>query len=201
VVGRCDAVEMSWDPNTPLPADLPLPVNDGACDHLRGMELPAVELPAVELPATSGRVVNLAELQEPTVIFFYPRNGQPGDTIPAEWDAIPGARGCTPHSCAFRDLHEEFRALGFQVFGASTQDSGYQRELVERMHIPFEILSDAEFRLVDGMRLPTFEFNGQRLVKRMAWVIEGGRIVKVFYPVFPPDKNADEVLGWLRKRA
>jgi peroxiredoxin len=178
-----------------LPASLPVPVDDGACDHLPGRVLPPISL-----QTTAGRLVNLAELTAPTVIFFYPRNAQPHETIPEEWNLIPGARGCTPHSCGFRDLHQEFKALGFQVFGASTQDTDYQKELVNRVHLPFEILSDAHFELVNALQLPTFEYHGLRLIKRMAWVVEGGKIIKVFYPVFPPDKNADEVLNWLKAR-
>jgi peroxiredoxin len=178
-----------------LPLTLPKPEDDGACTHLSGSALPPISL-----PSTGGRLVNLAELTAPTVIFFYPRNAQPHEAMPEEWNVIPGARGCTPHSCGFRDLHREFQALGFQVFGASTQDTEYQKELVQRVHLPFEILSDAEFKLVNALRLPTFEFRGLRLVKRMAWIIEGGKIAKVFYPVFPPDKNADEVLVWLKAR-
>lgn len=178
-----------------LPVSLPKPEDDGACDHLPGRALPPISL-----TSTAGRLVNLAELTAPTVIFFYPRNAQPHETIPEEWNLIPGARGCTPHSRGFRDLHQEFQALGFQVFGASTQDTEYQKELVHRVHLPFEILSDADFKLVNALKLPTFEYHGLRLVKRMAWVIEGGKINKVFYPVFPPDKNADEVLTWLKAR-
>lgn len=182
-------------PLTDLPTSLPVPQEDGACHHL-----PGSALPHISLPSTGGRMVDLDNLTAPTVIFFYPRNAQPGEEIPEAWNVIPGARGCTPHSCGFRDLHQEFKALGFQVFGASTQGTEYQKELVQRVHLPFEILSDAEFKLVDALRLPTFEYNGLRLVKRMAWIIESGKITKVFYPVFPPDKNADEVLAWLKSR-
>jgi peroxiredoxin len=145
-------------------------------------------------------MINLAELNVPTVLFFYPRNAQPHEPVPEEWNMIPGARGCTPHSCGFRDLHQEFNMLGFQIFGVSTQDTDYQKELVNRVHLPFEVLSDAKLELVNALRLPTFEYRGLRLLKRMAWVIEDGKIAKVFYPVFPPDKNADEVLNWLKAR-
>ena len=145
-------------------------------------------------------MVNLAELNIPTVLFFYPRNAQPHEPIPEEWNVIPGARGCTPHSCGFRDLHHEFKVLGFQIFGVSTQDTDYQKELVNRVHLPFEVLSDAKLELVKALQLPTFEYHGRQLIKRMAWVVESGRITRVFYPVFPPDKNADEVLSWLKAR-
>ena len=178
-----------------LPASLPVPEDDGACSHLPGRALPPITL-----PSTAGRMVNLAELKVPTVLFFYPRNAQPHESIPEAWNMIPGARGCTPHSCGFRDLHGEFKLLGFQIFGVSTQDTDYQKELVNRVHLPFEVLSDAKIELVNALQLPTFEYRGLRLLKRMAWVVEDGKITKVFYPVFPPDKNADEVLNWLKAR-
>lgn len=177
-----------------LPKDLPVPQDDGACNHL-----PGKDLPALSLESTAGRSVRLNEQsQSRTVFFFYPRTGRPGAAIPAEWDRIPGARGCTPHSCAYRDLHAEFRTLGAAVFGVSSQDTEYQRELVQRTNLPYEILSDRDFRLTDALRLPTFVFEGVRLIKRLAFVAERGRIVKVFYPVFPPDRNAETVLSWLK---
>lgn len=178
-----------------LPADLPVPQDDGACDHL-----PGKDLPSLALEATSGRTVNLAEeSQARAVFFFYPRTGRPGVSIPAEWDRVPGARGCTPHSCGYRDLFAEFKALGVGVFGVSSQDSEYQREFAGRTKLPYEILSDREFRLTEALRLPTFVFEGVRLIKRLAIVAERSRIAKVFYPVFPPDRNAETVLAWLKK--
>ena len=140
------------------------------------------------------------------VLFFYPRTGEKGRSAGPEWDLIPGARGCTPQSCGFRDLHREFGALGVAVAGVSTQTSEYQREFVERNHVPFDLLSDADLRLTRALRLPTFEFpvpggGPTTLIKRMAWYCEGGRIAHVWYPVFPPDKNAETVLAWLRQRA
>ena len=185
-----------------LPANLPVPVDDGAADHLRG-----AVVPSLVLAATSGRVVHLAELaRQRAVLFFYPRTGQAGQSAGRDWDLIPGARGCTPQSCGFRDLHAEFRALGVQVAGVSTQTTAYQREFVERNHVPFDLLSDVELRLTHALKLPTFEFpvpgiGSSTLIKRMAWYLEGGRIAHVWYPVFPPDKNAEVVLGWLRGRA
>jgi peroxiredoxin len=137
--------------------------------------------------------------QSRTVFFFYPRTGRPGVKVPAEWDQIAGARGCTPHSCAYRDHYAEFQALQTAVFGVSSQDSDYQREFVRRANLPYEVLSDLEFKLTDALRLPTFVFEGLRLIKRLALVAEKGRIAKVFYPVFPPDKNAETVLAWLRQ--
>jgi len=178
-----------------LPADLPVPQNDGACDHLEGSPLPIIDL-----RATSGRTVNLARLtQERAVLFFYPRTGRPDEPAPVGWDEIAGARGCTPQSCGYRDHYAEFKELGIRVFGVSTQTTEFQQELVGRIKLPFEVLSDWEYKLTKAMELPTFEFEGQRLLKRMAWVCDGGKITKVFYPVFPPDRNAETVLEWLRK--
>jgi peroxiredoxin len=182
-----------------LPPGLPVPVDDGAADHLRG-----AVVPALALPATSGPLIDLSVLsKQPTVLFFYPRTGGRGQSAGPEWDLIPGARGCTPQTCAFRDLHGEFKALGVAVAGVSTQTTDYQREFVERNHVPFDLLSDAELRLTQSLRLPTFEFpvplgESTTLIKRMAWYLDGGRIAHLWYPVFPPDRNAETVLAWLR---
>ena len=146
------------------------------------------------------RLFNLKEeFQNPTVLFMYPRAGSPlaPNTNSELWDTIPGARGCTPQSCGFRDLVHEFKKIGFKIYGLSIQSPTIQKEFVERNHIPFPILSDFQYTLTNLLKLPTFEFEGERLIKRMALVIDGGKIQKVFYPVFPPDKNADEVLNWL----
>lgn len=181
---------------TDLPSDLPVPVDDGACDHL-----PGTAMPAITLPSTAGRMVDLSALPPGRmVIYAYPRTGEPGKPVPEGWDAIPGARGCTPQSCAFRDHHAELAALGAGVFGLSTQTTEYQRELVERLRLPFEVLSDSDFRLTDDLRLPTFEAAGMRLLKRLTLIVKDGRIEHVFYPVFPPDRSAVEVLAWLRGR-
>jgi peroxiredoxin len=177
-----------------LPTDLPRPVDDGAADHLTGLAVPDLAL-----SATDGAAVNLAKLRGRTVVYAYPRTGEPGKPLIEGWDAIPGARGCTPQSCAFRDHFAELKQLGVaQLFGLSTQDTAYQREAAERLHLPFAILSDAELDLTRALRLPTFSAGGMTLLKRLTLVIDDGRIVKVFYPVFPPDKNADEVVAWLR---
>ena len=180
----------------PLPANLPRPVDDGAADHLRGMFLPRLAL-----PSTAGLMVDLSDPASlATVVFCYPMTGVPGKALPEGWDMIPGARGCTPQTCAFRDLHREFVDLGARVFGLSTQTTEYQREMVTRLHVPFEILSDAQFMLCDALRLPTLEVDGRRLLKRLTLVVEHGQIKHVFYPVFPPDENANEALRWLRSR-
>jgi peroxiredoxin len=163
-------------------------------------------VPSVRLVSTAGRVVDLAEVaHRPAVFFFYPRTGEPGKAAGPTWDAIPGARGCTPQSCGFRDRHREFTRLGVAVFGISTQETRYQGEFVERNHVPFELLSDRDRLLARALRLPTFEYPVERggpttLIKRMAWYVERGRIEKIWYPVFPPDRNAETVLAWLHAR-
>jgi peroxiredoxin len=180
-----------------LPPDIPAPQDDGAARHLAGMKLPDIAL-----PATSGFDVNLSKLTGRTVLYVYPRTGVPGVDLPPGWNEIPGARGCTPQSCGFRDHFAELKGLGVaQLYGLSTQDSDYQREAAERLHLPFAILSDAGLRLTRAMDLPTFTTSGMILLKRMALIIDDGTIAKVFYPVFPPDKNAEEVAAWLRSRA
>jgi len=177
-----------------LPQDLPAPVDDGACDHLPGMALPNVAL-----PATNGDLVNVARsaAAKRTVFFFYPRSGRPDQEPPAGWNQIPGARGCTPQSCAYRDHFAEFVALGVQVFGVSAQNTEYQQEFAARTNLPYPLLSDANFRLTSALRLPTFEVEGMRLIKRLTLVTSHGRIEKVIYPVFPPDCNAEDVLAYL----
>lgn len=177
----------------PLPPDLPVPVNDGAARHLTGMLMPDVEL-----LSTAGRMLNLSNLNSPrTIIYCYPMTGVPGQPLPEGWDAIPGARGCTPQTAGFRDHYSEFSALGVAVFGCSTQTSEYQRQMADRLHLPFEVLSDSHWKFGDALRLPAFEVNGARLMKRLTLVVHANRIEHVFYPVFPPDESASEVLKWL----
>lgn len=178
-----------------LPQDLPVPKDDGGANHLSGMRMPHVAL-----LSTSGRRVDVAGLETGrTVLYVYPRTGRPDRAVPKAWDAIPGARGCTPESCGFRDHHSELSALGAAVFGVSTQDSDYQREAVQRLRLPFELLSDSSFALADAMRLPTFEFDGERLLKRLTMIVRDGRVERIFYPVFPPDGHAEEVVAWIRQ--
>ena len=176
-----------------LPKDLPVPQDDGACDHLTGMSLPSITL-----HSTRGRAVDLAKLKGTTVVYIYPRTGRPGQDLPTGWNAIPGARGCTPQSCAFRDHYQELKELGVaELYGLSTQDTPYQQEAVERLHLPFEILSDEKLEFARALKLPTFEVDGMRLIKRITLIARDGKIVKVFYPVFPSDLNAGEVMRWL----
>jgi peroxiredoxin len=177
-----------------LPADLPVPQDDGAALHLAGLKLPSVPL-----AATDGSTVDLSKLAGRTVVYIYPRTGVPGQPPADGWDAIPGARGCTPQSCSFRDHFAELKRLGAaRLYGLSTQDTEYQSEAVERLKLPFPILSDRNLALARAIRLPTFTVAGMILLKRMALVIDAGVIAKVFYPVFPPDKSAEEVIAWLR---
>jgi peroxiredoxin len=175
---------------------IPAPQDDGGTRHLQGMQLPDVTL-----PATDGSQVNLAKIPGRIVVFAYPRTGEPGKiALVDDWDMIPGARGCTPQTCAFRDLHKLLTEAGAaRVFGLSTQDSAYQREAAERLHLPFPLLSDERLALINALRLPTMQVAGLTLIKRLAMVIDDGRITKVFYPVFPPDRNAGDVLAWLRQ--
>lgn len=176
-----------------LPKDLPVPVDDGTCNHLTNLQLPSIPL-----RVTDGSAVDLAQLSGLTVVYCYPRTGEPDQAVPEGWDQIPGARGCTPQSCAFRDHYQELRQAGAaHVFGLSTQTTAYQQEVVERLHLPFALLSDEELAFTHALRLPTFEFAGMTLIKRLTLIVTNGKISKVFYPVFPPQQNAAEVLAWL----
>jgi peroxiredoxin len=175
-----------------LPPNLPVPEDDGAAAHLVGYTVPAIPL-----QATDGEHVDLSALSGRTVVYAYPRTGLPYVDVPEGWNEIPGARGCTPQSCAFRDHHAELSALGARVFGLSTQDTDYQQEAVERLHLPFPLLSDVDLALTEGLRLPTFIFDEDILLKRITLILRDGVIEHVFYPVFPPDQNAEEVVSWL----
>ena len=180
-----------------LPKDLPVPQDDGACAHLEGMRLPAIPL-----MSTRGERVDLSTRGGRTVVYCYPRTGRPDEPSPAGWNEIPGARGCTPQSCAFRDHYAELRALGIDaVFGLSTQDTAYQTEAVQRLHLPFDLLSDEKLAFAQALKLPTFEVEGMTLIKRLTIVIHAGSIEHVFYPVFPPDANAPAVIHWLVERS
>ena len=178
-----------------LPEGLPVPEDDGACDHLAGLAIPGLTLPSSAGP------VNLAELaRERLVLYVYPRTGRPGRPLLPGWDEIPGARGCTPQSCAFRDHAAELAELGARVAGLSAQSLDDQVEFAERNRMPFPVVSDERLELAEALRLPTFETDGATLYKRVTLVAERGRIAKIFYPVFPPDRNAADVVAWLRTR-
>jgi peroxiredoxin len=158
-------------------------------------------MPCISLSDTSGQSIDVASFSGLTIIFCYPRTGAPGETITDDWNAIPGARGCTPQACSFRDELAELRKLGVQnVFGVSTQDTPYQAEAKARLHLPYELLSDEELTLVKVLGLPTFEWHGKRLIKRCALAVQDAKIIHVWYPVFPPDSNAKEVAKWLASR-
>src|SRR5215217_854185 len=181
-------------PLTELPANLPRPKDDGGARHLKGMPIPDLEL-----PSTSNRRVNLSKVVSPRIVLYaYPMTGRPDRKLPEGWDDIPGARGCTPETCGFRDHHKDLAKLHAEVFGISTQDMAYQQEMVKRLEVPFEVLSDEHFALTRALKLPTFTVEGMTLLKRLTLVITNRRIDKVFYPVFPPDKHAEEVIAWLK---
>jgi peroxiredoxin len=181
-------LEVDW-------SKIPSPVDDGAARHLVGMMMPSIGL-----VATDDSSVTLASLPGRTVVFAYPRTGEPGKiALVEDWDMIPGARGCTPQTCAFRDLFAELKAAGAaHVFGLSTQSNEYQAEMASRLHLPFPVLSDEKLALTRALNLPTMDVAGLTLIKRLALIVDDGRIAHVFYPVFPPDRNAGDVLMWLK---
>ena len=183
-----DLLKVDW-------SAIPAPDDDGAAAHL-----PGAVIPSVVLPATDGGSVTLSSLPGRTVLFIYPRTGVPGQiSLVDDWDMIPGARGCTPQTCSFRDLFAELKAAGASaVFGLSTQSTAYQTEMATRLHLPFAVLSDESLELTHALNLPTMQVAGMTLLKRMALIIDDGRISHVFYPVFPPDRNAGDVLEWLK---
>lgn len=183
---------MAHDPMT-LPDDLPVPVDDGAADHLAG-----ALLPSCPLPATDGSAVDLAAIPRRTVVYAFPRTGAPGVDPPEGWDTIPGARGCTPQACAYRDHSTELDALGANLFGVSTQTTADQRETVDRLHLPYSLLSDDDLALATTWDLPTFEVGGDVLLRRLTLVLRDGVVEHVRYPVFPPDADAAAVIDWLR---
>jgi peroxiredoxin len=182
-------LEVDW-------SKIPAPKDDGGARHLAGLAVPDIAL-----QATDGTLVSIAKIPGRVVVFAYPRTGVPGQvSLVDDWDMIPGARGCTPQTCGFRDLHKVLIGAGAaRVFGLSTQDTAYQREAAERLHLPFPLLSDAKLALTQALRLPTMQVAGLTLIRRLAMVVDDGRIGKVFYPVFPPDRNAGEVLAWLEQ--
>ncbi|PPC85514.1 MAG: peroxiredoxin [Methylotenera sp.] len=178
-----------------LPSDLPAPIDDGAANHLAGLFLPDIQL-----SATNGEFIQLNKLLGRYVIYIYPMTGQPNVALPKGWDSIPGARGCTPQSCSFRDHAIELAILNTKIFGLSSQTTEYQLETKNRLHLPFELLSDASLELKKSLKLPTFYVNSLELYKRLTMIVENNRIIKTFYPVFPPDKNVDDVIEWLKNQ-
>ncbi|HEY0220302.1 MAG TPA: peroxiredoxin [Afipia sp.] len=184
-------------PNLHAPdwSKIPAPDDDGAALHLKG-----AKIPPIALPATDGSAIMLSSIPGRIVLFAYPRTGEPGKIgLVEDWDEIPGARGCTPQTCSFRDLIGDLKAAGAsRVFGLSTQDTDYQREMTERLHVPFPVLSDGELKLTTALNLPSMDVAGLTMIKRLALVIDDATITHVFYPVFPPDRNAGDVLAWLK---
>ena len=175
-----------------IPANLPVPVDDGLVDHLVGMKLPSLSL-----VATNGTKINLSQVQGRFVLYCYPRTGTPNTSLPEGWDQIPGARGCTPQSCAYRDHYQELKALGAEVFGLSVQTTEYQIEMVNRLHLPFPVLSDERFEFQRALNLPTFEVAGMTLLKRLTLIVTDGLVVAVHYPVFPSDTDPTWVMNKL----
>lgn len=178
---------------TTLPAGLPIPVDDGLAAHLQGLLLPSLEF-----ESTSGKKINLSTIQGRLVIYIYPLTGQPNVALPAGWDEIPGARGCTPQSCDFSHHHQQLQSLNATVFGLSSQTTDYQAELKSRLHLSFDLLSDNNFQLKQALNLPTFKVGDLLLYKRLTLIAEAQVIQKVFYPVFPPDQHAAQVIDWLK---
>lgn len=176
--------------------NLAVPIDDGAADHL-----PGITLPHLTLSTTNGHPVDIGAVGGLLVLYIYPMTGRPEVPLPDEWDVIPGARGCTPQSCSFRDHYAELQALNSEVYGLSTQTTDYQLEARQRLHLPFELLSDSALQLKSVLKIPTFTAAGMELYKRLTLIARDGHIEKVFYPVFPPERNADEVLSWLRDKA
>lgn len=180
---------------TELPANLPRPKDDGGARHLKG-----IALPDLALPSTRNRQVNLSKLTAPRIVIYcYPMTGRPDKALPAGWDDIPGARGCTPETCGFRDHHKDLATLGADVYGVSTQSTEYQQEMVKRLEVPFEVLSDEHFAFTNALQLPTFAVEGMTLLKRLTLVARRGAIEHVFYPIFPPDTHAEDVIAWLKR--
>ncbi len=178
-----------------LPDDLPVPVDDGACDHLEGMSFHSLLI-----KTTSDRSVDLSKIKGTVVVFFYPMIGNPDSPPMPDWNEIPGARGCTPQTCSYRDNYDQLSELGVTVYGASSQVIKDQKESADRLGLPFELLNDSEFKLTESLKLPTFEYLGEKMIKRLTLVTVDGMIRKVFYPVFPPDQNVDQVIAWLNKQ-
>jgi peroxiredoxin len=180
---------------TQLPANLPVPLDDGATNHLKGEKLPTISL-----LSTQGRSIAMGGVSGRLVIYCFPMTGQPGVPLPEGWDEIPGARGCTPQSCSFRDHYQELQALGAEVIGLSVQSTEYQREMAERLHLPFPVVSDIDYQFQTALNLPTFTVAGMRLLKRVTLVANSGVIEAVHYPIFPSDSDADWVVNYLKNQ-
>lgn len=177
-----------------LPKDLPKPIDDGKCNHLIGQEIPKIKL-----SATNGKIINLGSLTDSLVIYCYPMTGRPDKELPKGWEEIPGARGCTPQACSFRDHYLELKKLQFDVCGLSVQSTAYQLEVVDRLHLPYPLLSDENLKFASTLQLPTFQVEKMELIKRLTLIFSEGKIVKYFYPIFPPDENINQVIEWIHE--
>lgn len=177
-----------------IPANLPTPLDDGLAEHLIGMKLPSLSL-----QSTNGTKIDLSQVEGRFVVYCYPRTGTPNTSLPEGWDQIPGARGCTPQSCAYRDHYQELKALGAEVFGLSTQTTEYQTEMVNRLHLPYQVLSDEMFEFQRALNLPTFQVAGMTLLKRLTLIVNDGNVEEVHYPVFPSDSDPAWVVNTLQK--
>jgi len=181
----------------PLPSNLPVPKDDGACDHL-----PGKVLPSISLSSTSGQSVDLSKVSGLCIVFCYPRMAPPSEDVPKEWDDIPGARGCTPQACSFRDLAKQLSKHGVEtLYGLSTQDVDFMKEAKERLHLPYDLLSDVKLDFANAMGIPTFDYQGETRIKRVTLAVKDGKVVKHWYPIFPSSENAPNVLKWLEEGA
>jgi peroxiredoxin len=178
-----------------LPKDLPVPSDDGACDHLKN-----TKLPSIKLSTTNNSQVDFSSISGRIVIYLYPMTGRPDTALPGGWDEIPGARGCTPQSCSFRDHYSELKASNTSVYGLSTQNTDYQKEAANRLHLPFPLVSDNNLEFITSLNIPTIRVEGMLLSKRVTLIANDGIIEKVFYPVFPPNENANEVVAYLNEK-
>ena len=176
-----------------LPPDLPVPQDDGSTNHLKGMKLPNVSL-----IATNGKTINLGDIKGKLVIYCYPMTGQPNVALPDGWDQIPGARGCTPQSCSFRDHYQELQALGAELVGLSVQTTEYQKEMADRLHLPFPVVSDVNYQFQKALNMPTFATSGMILLKRVTLIANHGVIEAVHYPIFPSDSDPAWVIDYLK---
>jgi len=176
-----------------LPDNLPVPLDDGAADHLKGLMLPKISL-----QSTQGKFITIGDIRRRVVVYCYPMTGQPGVPLPEGWDEIPGARGCTPQTCAFRDHYQELQALGADVMGLSVQSAEYQREMAERLHLPFPVVSDIDYQFQKALNLPTFVTAGMTLLKRVTLIANSGLIEAVHYPIFPSHSDAEWVINYLK---
>lgn len=199
--GKKPAHGASYSPNAidmTFPTDLPKPQDDGACNHLTNLEIPSISLPPTSDPS---HPVDISVLPGLTILFCYPRTGAPGEVVPPEWDNIPGARGCTPQACSFRDNLPQLKSLGVnQLFGLSTQDTNYQQEVHARLGLPYDLLSDEKLEFQKALDLPTFEWQGKKVIRRLTLAIQDAKVIKWWYPIFPPDSNVFHVLEWLTER-